>query len=223
MPQLPISNSTLPAEPNLQLAVWEMSETEDELRALLQSAGGCGQGADALSCAARRRERLTIRLLLAMADGPAARIAYDAEGRPALRSAHARLVSISHSRQFAALLLAPSTTSLRGIGIDIEAWSDRAWRVREKFLSPWEQTLLMSMPLPPQQAAVVLWTCKEAAFKAFAPDGPTVVTEIEVKSCDQLATTENILQFHARYAGRSAALRTLIHEAFALTIAWERA
>lgn len=223
MPQLPISNSATPPTPSLRLALWEMSETEDELRALLQTAGGSSHGTEAQQSAARRRERLAVRLLLALEDGPAARIAYDAEGRPALRSAHARLVSISHSRQFAALLLAPSTTSLRGIGVDIETWSDRAWRVREKFLSPWEQTLLMSMPLPPQQAAMVLWTCKEAAFKAFAPDGPAVVTEIEVKSCEQIATTENLLQFHARYAGRSAALRTLIHEAFALTIAWERA
>lgn len=223
MPQLPISNSTLPAEPNLQLAVWEMSETEDELRALLQSAGGCGQGADAQQSATRRRERLAVRLLLAQEDGPAARIAYDAEGRPDLRSAQAHLVSISHSRQFAALLLAPSPALVRGIGVDIETWSDRAWRVRTKFLLPQEQTLLLSLPLPPQQAAVVLWTCKEAAFKAFAPGGPAVVTEIEIACCQQTIASETILQFQAFYADRSAALHTSLYDAFALTIAWENA
>lgn len=223
MPQLPISNSATPPTPSLRLALWEMSETEDELRALLQTAGGSSHGTEAQQSAARRRERLAVRLLLALEDGPAARIAYDAEGRPALRSAHAHLVSISHSRQFAALLLAPSPALVRGIGVDIETWSDRAWRVRTKFLLPQEQTLLSSLPLPPQQAAVVLWTCKEAAFKAFAPGGPAVVTEIEIACCQQTIASETILQFQAFYADRSAALHTSLNDAFALTIAWENA
>lgn len=55
--------------------------------------------------------------------------------------------------------------STHPIGMDIEQWSNKAWHVRDKFLTNAEFQLLPSYA--DNDTATILWSAKEAAFKLW--------------------------------------------------------
>ena len=112
-------------------AIWQTSESVDELHALFLK----GPTADApayatLASDKRRKEWLAERLLLRCAFLRCDDIGHRADGSPYLTAGGAH-VSISHSGPFIALSLSAAAR----IGIDLEQRGPRALRLREKFLS----------------------------------------------------------------------------------------
>lgn len=100
--------------------------------------------------------RRAVDQLLLRAAGPGARVIHDCDGAPLLVDSPLN-ISISHSRNFAAVAVDPD----RRIGVDIEEPRlEQLRRVISKFLNPdelsagWGDRLLQA------------WTCKEAVFKA---------------------------------------------------------
>lgn len=146
-------------------AIWQTSESVDELHALFLK----GPTADApayatLASDKRRKEWLAERLLLHCAFLRCDDIGHRADGSPYLTAGGAH-VSISHSGPFVALSLSAAAR----IGIDLEQRGPRAFRLRGKFLSPGEYGY--DEPEDAETAALTAWSAKEAAFKLFGRTG----------------------------------------------------
>lgn len=92
--------------------------------------------------------------------GEGVRLVHDADGAPRLVGADAE-ISISHSRQFAALMVSSED---RRCGVDIEEPRlEQLSRVRSKFLTPEELAAGVDL--------LAAWTAKEAVFKAAGTPG----------------------------------------------------
>jgi 4'-phosphopantetheinyl transferase EntD len=70
--------------------------------------------------------------------------------------------SLSHDKRLAAAVADP-----RPIGVDVEALTDRAYRGRRLFLNNEEFGLVEAGPHAPEEAALRVWSIKEAASKAL--------------------------------------------------------
>ena len=146
-------------------AIWQTSESVDELHALfLKSTTADAPAYATLASDKRRKEWLAERLLLHCAFLRCDDIGHRADGSPYLTAGGAH-VSISHSGPFVALSLSAAAR----IGIDLEQRGPRAFRLREKFLSPGEYGY--DEPRDAAMAALVAWSAKEAAFKLFGRTG----------------------------------------------------
>lgn len=146
-------------------AIWQTSESVDELHALfLKSPTADAPAYATLASDKRRKEWLAERLLLRCAFLRCDDIGHRADGSPYLTAGGAH-VSISHSGPFVALSLSAAAR----IGIDLEQRGPRAFRLREKFLSPGEYGY--DEPRDAAMAALVAWSAKEAAFKLFGRTG----------------------------------------------------
>ncbi len=129
----------------------------------------------------RQWEWLTVRAMLRHALGPDARIEYEESGKPILKfnaqlrssrerqssmfNAQCSMVSISHSKSHAALLLSPHSN----IGVDIEQVSERILRLADRIAQPDELPSDWQSLTPEQQARhlTTLWTIKEALYKSL--------------------------------------------------------
>lgn len=146
-------------------AIWQTSESVDELHALFVEAATADAAAyAALSTDKRRKEWLAERLLLHRAFMRSGTIGHRRDGSPYLTEDAAH-ISISHSGPFVALALSPDAR----VGIDLEQRGPRAFRLREKFLSPGEYGY--DEPEDAETAALTAWSAKEAAFKLFGRPG----------------------------------------------------
>lgn len=91
--------------------------------------------------------------------GEGVRLVHDADGAPRLVGADVE-ISISHSRQFAALMV----SSEGRCGVDIEEPRlEQLARVRTKFMTPAELSSGVDL--------LTAWTAKEAVFKAAGTPG----------------------------------------------------
>lgn len=157
-----------------RIGIWEISETSDTLCALLAESGMEVVGNLAVPfLEKRRKEWLAERILLRHTFGLPGDIGHEADGRPFLTAATARL-SISHTGPFVALAVAPS----QPVGIDIEQYGPRAFRLRDKFLSPGEWGY--AAPSQAETWAVTAWSAKEAAFKLFGQKGDSLKDDIRL-------------------------------------------
>ncbi len=71
-------------------------------------------------------------------------------------------ISASHNAELTVVAI-----STHVFGIDIEDRAAQAWRGRNFFMHPSEQELAQNSPLGPKNAALRVWSSKEAAAKAF--------------------------------------------------------
>ena len=150
-------------------------------------------------------ERLSVRLMLHLVLGKSHALTHKPNGAPTL-SPNTMEVSVSHTRETYALMLSP-----RPCGIDIERWTERTFRLRERFLLPEERELTetltnallasaeqtMARETAQQNAATLLWSAEEAAFKALneTAEGVTL-TDILLKSKPE-TTNKGLPLLHA--------------------------
>ncbi|MDR0939584.1 MAG: 4'-phosphopantetheinyl transferase superfamily protein [Mediterranea sp.] len=153
--------------PLLSFGVWKIEETVEELLALLppDRRNACLEEIGNFASPRRRKEWLSTRVLLNEMLRDNAGIAYTPEGKPYLAD-HARHISISHTKGYAAVAL----SDLVPVGIDIEAYGTRVCRVRDRFLRPDEQI----NPYRGDEVWSLLlhWSAKEAMFKCMEVPTP---------------------------------------------------
>lgn len=161
--------------PSAAICFWHITETEEELAALLSHSPGVVDEAFRLfGSVSRRKEWMAVRVLLYAVMGRSVHLEYTSSGCPFLSGLSAQ-VSISHTGNYVALAL----TEIGRIGIDMELRTSRAHRLRKKFLTSDEEKILWKeteggpdySALSAQDRAVLLWSAKEAAYKYFAPAG----------------------------------------------------
>lgn len=151
--------------------VWNINETEEELRQSLQHPEYFEQKVKNLKPGSRRLlEVLAVRRALKeLFHGEEQQVEYDEHGRPSLVSQSStapQQISISHTNGYAAVI-----TSDHIVGIDIERRGRRVARVVSRFLKPEEVARLTLLSNGDNERFSLLlhvaWSAKETAFKVL--------------------------------------------------------
>ena len=134
-----------------RIGVWQFTEDESFFHDILPQY--------AVSHPHKRLQHLAGRHLLRelYPDFPLGLIRVGATRKPFLDD-DAYHFSISHCGDFAAAIVSP----VHRVGADIELFTPRVARIREKFLHPDERAWAPDSDLP---LLTLLWNCKEAVFK----------------------------------------------------------
>ncbi len=195
---------------------WHITENEQQLSSLLAyDRASVNEACRHFRSAARRKEWMAVRLLLAAAAGSSVRLEHTPAGCPFL-SDGSRHVSISHTGDYVVLALAETGR----IGVDLERRTPRAFRLRKKFLAPdEEETILWKdaavsdyTALSVEDRAVLLWSAKEAAYKKIAPaGGATLLQDIRLSMGDGCFVA-------SCKGGQTAAVRFYVADTLVLTV-----
>lgn len=144
------------------IAFWRITETADELYALLGTHRYDAQ-LDGKRHEARRAEWLAVRLLVKELFGPECEVAYHPTGRPYLKGSEAH-ISISHTRGYAAVAYHHDAP----IGMDVEYRSSRVERIADRFTSSEEASYIdVCSEADRQMYHLINWSAKEALYKLF--------------------------------------------------------
>lgn len=143
----------------ISISFWRIDEREDEMLLILPPDKKYAETAARFRSARRRKEWLATRCLLHLLLGTEAELTYLPSGKPQLsHDTNADFeISVSHSSEWAALALAPKG---REIGLDVECFGERAYKLRHRFLSNDELPLANN-----EQQACLMWCAKEAVYK----------------------------------------------------------
>ena len=117
----------------------------------------------------RRLEYLAVRMLVYALTGEELPISYRVSGRPFFAGCPLQL-SISHTSGYAAVLFSEEYET----GIDIEAFSDRIVRLKERLIGPDEKA-------DTTYEMLLHWSAKEAVFKILDEDGIDFRTDMTVE------------------------------------------
>ena len=140
------------------LAIWEITETVDELFDLLDLDPFVIAETAQFTAEKRRLEYLAVRVMLNQVLGEKKTIAYEPTGKPYITD-RSYEISITHTGRYAAIILHPT----RRLGIDIERIAERVMRVQSKFLSGDELAYVNQAAAKTQLA--LMWSAKEALYK----------------------------------------------------------
>jgi len=139
-------------------AVCEIRNSIDELLGLLQKKELYLPYLSQITSESRKREWLTVRVLLKEMLGEEKEILYTSTGKPYL-SDNSYQISISHTKGFVALALHPEMR----IGIDIEHISPRVQKIRSRFMNEKEESNLSKEY---EEIHLLLhWSAKESMYK----------------------------------------------------------
>jgi len=189
------------------MAIWEQTEMESELEALLPNAPTIVAG---IKSEKRRKERLTVQLLLKEIFGSGVFLDHYPNGQPFLHKksdcmdtarAHdcmdtARVhVSIAHTHRFVVVLTHPQMR----VGVDIESLDRNFSAVAQRALSDRERSYLCEASPFPAEASpfpaaahhlqvdmrtaqlAILWCAKEALYKCISQEGVDFARQMEIE------------------------------------------
>ena len=142
------------------LGFWEITETTEQLLDLLQPDREELIHFYGFRNDYRKREWLSVRLLLKQMTGSHSGIKYDPAGKPLLIGIPGQ-ISISHSTGYVAIYYHPEART----GIDIECVSRSIGRVAPKFLADQEIRDCTRSGLLSNKELMLRWCAKEAVFK----------------------------------------------------------
>lgn len=195
----------------IEVWIWHTTESEEELQSLF-APNSCPPIPAFRVNARRRLDFLASRLLLQQRLSYLPEVAYSESGRPYLPDEGCE-IAISHTGAYVAVAFHPH----QAIGVDIEGFSSRALRVSARFIREDERVLIADDE--PERAATLVWSAKEALFKAIA------CTEVDFRQHMQLLTYSAeasgtlAMQEHKTPACRRYALYYRTYPTFILTAA----
>jgi len=151
-------------------AVREIREPVDDLLNLLQRKELYLPYLSQITSENRKKEWLTVRVLLKEMLGEEKEILYTSTGKPYL-SDNSYQISISHTKGFVAVALHPEIK----IGIDIEHISPRIHKIRSRFMNEKEEA---NLDKEHEEVHLLLhWSAKESMFKILDEQ------DIDFKTC----------------------------------------
>lgn len=155
-----------------RICIWKTTESEAELLQLLQP-----PKALTAKSISRRIEYLSSRAAaMALGIHPET-ILHTANGKPIICESKLH-ISISHTQGFSCVM----TGEKPNFGIDIEATSSRALKIRERFLHPDEIKQLKTRQCYNEPSTILqFWCAKEAIFKALSMEGLDLRTDIRIE------------------------------------------
>lgn len=164
----------LKLENGAEIALWDITETEDELLDILELNPFVIEEISHFSSSKRRLEYLASRCALNHLAGESKFISYLPSRRPYLADKTSQL-SITHTGHYAAVI----THRNREVGIDIERISDKVARVKAKFLSETELSHIDEKSEKTQ--LTILWAAKEAIYKVLGIEVIDFIKDINIQ------------------------------------------
>jgi 4'-phosphopantetheinyl transferase EntD len=122
----------------------------------------------------RKREWLTIRVLLKELLGEEKEIRYDPLGKPYLPD-NSFNISISHTQGYAALIL----NKEKEVAVDIEYITPRIEKVRSRFVNEEEEKFLSQKQL--RIHLLLHWSAKESLFKLLNKENVNFKTQLHIR------------------------------------------
>lgn len=150
--------------------IWQITESFDELCDRLPD--GAGHKAYAMRRFAAERRKLeyaAVRMLIYVLTGKDKTVDYLLSGHPFFSDGSMR-ISISHTPGYAAVLL----SRIEEVGIDIEAYSGRVLRLKDRLIGADEKADSL-------YEILLHWSAKETAFKILDEQGIDFRTHLQVK------------------------------------------
>lgn len=145
---------------NYVWGIWKVTESPDELLALLPDGGLIYKDqSEHFKSNSRKIEWLAVRVLLYTLTGVQPAILYHSNRKPYI--ADGPNLSISHTKGYVAVIISRN----HEVGIDIEQVSDRVHRIAHKFRS--DDEYLPDNPLQQTNALLLIWSAKEVMFKCM--------------------------------------------------------
>ncbi len=141
-----------------KLGIWKIDENVDELCAMLSHKTTKEERFTKIASENRQKEWLAVRVLLKTLCGEEKTIIYTETGKPLLFD-KSHNISISHTKGLVAIFL----DTVKEVGIDIEYRSDRAFKLKERFMSKNELATLP--PDNPIDKSLIYWSAKETIIK----------------------------------------------------------
>lgn len=159
-----------------ELAVWEITETEDELLAHCILPNEEQEELDFTTNPQRRKERLAVRALLDYLFPEKVYLGYHDNGRPYLQNSIVE-ISISHTQRFACILTHPELS----VGVDIESLTRSFSAVEQRALHPLEKEYLSDKRLVRSLQLAILWSTKEALYKYMSQNDVDFANRMRVE------------------------------------------
>ena len=148
-------------ENNCQIAIWDMSESLDELIKLSNNLDVSKFKTD------KRKKEILSSISLLNELLPNAPISCNIYGAPEIENDN--FISISHSKKFAAIII-----SKNKVGLDIEQISEKPLKLSSKFIAKNSHNPLS------QEKATLIWACKEAIYKWHQKGGIDFIADIKI-------------------------------------------
>jgi 4'-phosphopantetheinyl transferase len=163
---------TIKNENNI-VAVWSLVESCEELNRLISLKEEDTFKIEKITSQIRKREFLTVRILLYGILGFYPDISHDRNRRPYLSNSVYKL-SISHSRSLVAVII-----SEKEVGIDTEENTRNVSHIAARFLSQ-EEILWTSSTYKPNNVWILCWSIKESVFKMMGIENVDFRTMIQI-------------------------------------------
>jgi len=181
-----------------KIAIWEISESEEELYNMLQLDEKEQQHFQTLSLARQKQwlgSRVLLRTLL-QTEQPI-ELNIDEHRKPFLNNFPFE-ISISHANHMAAVIIYEG----KKVGIDIEKISERILKIKNKFLSTEELKFISSTNELEQLH--VCWGVKESLFKLYGKGSLPFIEGIKINAFEysktgQVAASIAIPAYHANF------------------------
>lgn len=162
-----------------QVLIWEITESEQELLKLLKNKSE-KSAFELLKSEKRKKEFLAVRVALEKLLGRESSIVYTEAGKPYLSDKSFK-ISISHSKEWVALMIHPSLE----VGIDIEVSNEKVWRVYKKYLNKEEINRFISADNKKTHLYLqLIWCAKEALYKIIGRDSADFASSMSVLAFD---------------------------------------
>lgn len=146
-----------------RIGIWKLTETSADLIPLFSAEELADPAYRQYTHEKRKVEWLVTRFLLKQLIGPDFLISYSETGKPILNHLVYKHLSISHSRDFAAVLIHEHLD----VGLDIESMNRNYHPIEKRYLSETELTAVNKNT----QLHCLYWCAKEAIFKLVPENG----------------------------------------------------
>jgi phosphopantetheinyl transferase len=140
------------------IGIWKITEPWQDMLELFSDKAILAEEVRQIQSDKRKQEWLAVRLLVKQLAGSEIPVCYKENGAPFLLNSLYN-ISISHTTGYAAVILSKNPHP----GIDIEYRSERAWKLRQRFMGEEELTFLNGEAT----LATLCWCAKETAFKSL--------------------------------------------------------
>lgn len=161
-----------------EIAIWEISESNETLLAMLQLRDSELENIEKLS-PARKRQWLGSRVLLRalLQTEQYIEINIDEFHKPFIKNSKYE-ISISHADDFAAVIIYEN----KKVGVDIEKITDRILKIKKRFLSEDELSFISDKDELAQ--LYVCWGIKETLFKLYGKGSLPFIGGIKIERFD---------------------------------------
>ena len=157
-----------------RLGVWQITESEEELRALTSIPSDELEEISFIKSESLRRQKLAVRALLDVMFEDKVYLSHHDNGKPYIEN-NATNISITHTEKYVAVIL----NDIDDVGIDCESLDRDFSAVEKKALSEDEIDSLEDDRRNEQLA--IFWCAKEAIYKKMSQYGVDFAEQIEVE------------------------------------------